>query len=151
MITDDYYELYTWDVVDISFATIVASLPPLNGLIDLALFRLKSWGSETATRLMGKFRSSPFALGIGSRPGASQTYNDNTRLSAKESHEAITPADTDDGRRFSFSFDFHQYSYRDPSSSPDREENIEHGVLPHIYTLEPNFSPPSDPRSFIVK
>lgn len=47
--TGDYYDEYAWDVVDIFFATIVASLPALNGLLDYGLKRLRG-SVSTATR-----------------------------------------------------------------------------------------------------
>lgn len=133
MILDDYYELYAWDVVDISFATIVASLPPLNGLFDLALLKLKTWGSVSAARLAGKFR----AIGHGSR--ASQTYDD-SQLARKESNETVTPDVTDDGR---FSDTFHSYRESFPVRDEEEEEEeddeyVEHGE----HSLEAN-SPPS--------
>lgn len=79
---DDYYELYAWDVVDIFFATVVASLPALNGVLELAISKTKSWGSVSAMQLRSKIRS----FGNGS-PG-SQTYN--TKLSDEESKEGIS-------------------------------------------------------------
>lgn len=45
-VVDDYYAVYAWDVVDIFFATVVASLPALNGLVDQSLTNLKKWGSN---------------------------------------------------------------------------------------------------------
>ena len=34
MFTDDFDRVYAWDVVGIFFATVVASLPALNGVLD---------------------------------------------------------------------------------------------------------------------
>lgn len=79
---DDYYELYAWNVVDIFFATIVASLPALNGVFDSAISRLQSWGSISATQLVGKFRS------VKNSSRGSRSHN--SRLSDKEFHEALS-------------------------------------------------------------
>lgn len=54
---DDYYDVYAWDVVDIFFATVVASLPALNGLVDDAVKFVKRWGSLSNKSLLGKIRS----------------------------------------------------------------------------------------------
>lgn len=40
---DDYCTVYAWDVVDIFFATIVASLPTLNGIVDQAIKIVTTW------------------------------------------------------------------------------------------------------------
>ncbi|KAL9119287.1 MAG: hypothetical protein Q9187_004162, partial [Circinaria calcarea] len=39
----DYYDIYAWNIVDIAFATIVASLPALNSLEDTLIRRVKQW------------------------------------------------------------------------------------------------------------
>ena len=47
---DDYYSIYAWDVVDIFFATVVASLPALNSVVDPAMSKIKSlsFGSKSS-------------------------------------------------------------------------------------------------------
>ena len=44
-------------MIDIFFATIVASLPALNGLIDQGCQKIKSWVSTSSNSLAGHFRS----------------------------------------------------------------------------------------------
>lgn len=51
---DDYYQVYAWDVVDIFFATTVASLPALNGVVDVVIAKLKALGSTSASSLLGR-------------------------------------------------------------------------------------------------
>lgn len=47
-LTGDDYDVYAWDVVDIFFATIVASLPALDSLIDEGVRKLKSLSSSSS-------------------------------------------------------------------------------------------------------
>lgn len=54
---DDYYQVYAWDVVDIFFATIVASLPALNGVVDAGLGKMKALGSTSASTLLSRLRA----------------------------------------------------------------------------------------------
>ena len=56
-VKDDYYAVYAWDVVDIFFATIVASLPALNGIIDQGIQKVTTWGSSSGLILFIKLRS----------------------------------------------------------------------------------------------
>lgn len=60
---EDYYPIYAWDVVDIFFATVVASLPALNASVDKIFGKIKDYslGSKTShtsfsftLRLLGK-------------------------------------------------------------------------------------------------
>ena len=46
---DDYYAIYAWDVVDISFATIVASLPALNDLGETLGNKWKSLDAQAGS------------------------------------------------------------------------------------------------------
>lgn len=116
---DDYYELYAWDVVDIFFATIVASLPALNGVFDIAVSRLKSWGSISATQLVGKFRS------VGTDSRGSQSYN--TKLSDKESKVASSLNGTEDRSSNSL------HIYSEPFSG--QQVTHEHGIpLSQLYS-----------------
>ena len=43
---DDDYSIYAWDVVDVFFATIVASSPALNGLTDRYVAKVWTWASH---------------------------------------------------------------------------------------------------------
>jgi len=45
-----YYEVYVWNTVDITFAVIVASLPALNSLIDVGYYKLHSLVSRYNSR-----------------------------------------------------------------------------------------------------
>ena len=53
--SDNLYQVFAWDVVDIFFALIVASLPTLNGVIDAGISRLKTWAWVSRTSLFGRF------------------------------------------------------------------------------------------------
>lgn len=86
---DDYYEIYFWDVVDIFFATIVASLPALNGVIDIGVSKLMSWESLVAAQLIAKIRS----IGTNSRVSESHL----TRLSDQTFKDASNGNNFDDG------------------------------------------------------
>jgi hypothetical protein len=108
---DDYYELYAWDVVDIFFATIVASLPALNGVFGTAVSSLKSWGSVSATQLVSKLRS------VRNRSRGSQDYN--TKLSDKESKEESSVDVTEDRSSNRL------HTYRERFSD---QVNIEYGI-----------------------
>lgn len=59
--SDDYYDIYAWNVVDIAFATIVASLPALNSLEDTFVRKVKQWsiGLKLGSSLsfLSKFRT----------------------------------------------------------------------------------------------
>ena len=52
----DTLTLYAWDIVDIFFATIVASLPPLNGLAEKGIDRIKSSKLFSGDSLRSKIR-----------------------------------------------------------------------------------------------
>ena len=54
---DDYCTVYAWDVVDIFFATIVASLPALNGIVDQAIKMVMTWGSSSGLTVFSRLRS----------------------------------------------------------------------------------------------
>lgn len=54
-ITYDYYAVYAWNVVDIFFATIVASLPSLNGVIEQVIRKVKATGLRSGKDLLSKF------------------------------------------------------------------------------------------------
>lgn len=45
-----------WDGIDIFFATVVVSFPALNGILDIFLLRLKTWGSSSSTSLLKRLR-----------------------------------------------------------------------------------------------
>lgn len=78
---DHYYQVYAWDVIDIFFATIVASLPALNGLVDVAIGTLKAFGSTSRSSLLSRLRS----FGI-----SSQGTGDNSiQLTDKDSFGAV--------------------------------------------------------------
>jgi hypothetical protein len=49
-ITWQYYEIYVWNYIDITFAVVVASLPALNGLLDVAISAVKTYTSSRGTR-----------------------------------------------------------------------------------------------------
>ena len=53
--TDNLDRVYAWDVVDIFFALIVASLPTLNGVIDAGISSLKARASFSRTFIFGRF------------------------------------------------------------------------------------------------
>lgn len=53
---DDYTSIFAWDAVDISSATIVASLPALNGVIDVGVLKMKAWVSNSTLTLLGRIR-----------------------------------------------------------------------------------------------
>lgn len=72
---DDYYQLYAWDVIDIFFATIVASLPVLNGLVDEGIAKAKALGLKSNFSILNRFRS------FGIPPQGNDEYD--TRLSDK--------------------------------------------------------------------
>ena len=57
MLTDDTYTVYAWDIVDIFFATIVASLPALNGFLDQGIKKVRAMASGTSIGLLSWFRS----------------------------------------------------------------------------------------------
>lgn len=59
-VVDDYYELYAWDVVDVFFATIVASLPALNGVVDAGIVNLRALASTSSLSIFGKIRAFSF-------------------------------------------------------------------------------------------
>lgn len=101
---DDYYQVYAWDVVDIFFATTVASLPALNGLLDTSIIRLKSLGASSAwifsrIRLYGSSSQNP--------------HGDNTRLS-----------DRLDGKSFGYSAGDKQTSSSDQFEEPVLHERV---------------------------
>lgn len=54
---DDYYTIYAWDVVDGLFATIVASLPALNCVIEASIVRMRILGSHSRSFLRAKIRT----------------------------------------------------------------------------------------------
>ena len=64
----DAYSLYALDIVDIFFATIVASLPALNGILDQAIKKLATMVSYTGNGLISKVRS------LGSNKWTSQDH-----------------------------------------------------------------------------
>lgn len=56
---DVTYQIATigvWDGIDIFFATVVASFPALNGILDIFLLRLKTWDSSSSTSLLKRLR-----------------------------------------------------------------------------------------------
>ena len=53
---DDYTSIFAWDAVDISSATIVASLPALNGVIDVGVLKMTAWVSNSSLILLGRIR-----------------------------------------------------------------------------------------------
>lgn len=55
---DDYYTIFAWDIVDISFAIIVASLPTLNGLVDNAISTFTTWYSTHKSSTFSKLLAS---------------------------------------------------------------------------------------------
>ncbi|KAI2626748.1 hypothetical protein GGR54DRAFT_483420 [Hypoxylon sp. NC1633] len=58
-ITWQYYEVYAWNIVDICFAVIVASLPALNHLLDIWLDQLKGLTSHPGPRPSTEDLSTP--------------------------------------------------------------------------------------------
>lgn len=56
-LTYDYHTIYALDIVDIFFATIVASLPALNGVLDTFLATTKNWMLSTTETSRSKFRT----------------------------------------------------------------------------------------------
>ncbi|KAL8825469.1 MAG: hypothetical protein Q9191_004401, partial [Dirinaria sp. TL-2023a] len=53
----DLYTLYALDTVDIFFATIVASLPALNGIFDQAIKNVSKIGSDIGVGMILRLRS----------------------------------------------------------------------------------------------
>ena len=78
---DNLYRVYAWDVVDIFFALIVASLPALNGVIDAGISRLKTWASVSTTSLFGR------ASNFGASSQHSRGYD--TRLPDREGNRSF--------------------------------------------------------------
>lgn len=68
-------------MVDIFFATIVASLPALNGVVDVAIRNLIAFGSKSSSSLLSRLRS----FGISSQ----DTGDDSTQLTDKDSFGAV--------------------------------------------------------------
>lgn len=68
-------------MVDIFFATIVASLPALNGVVDIAIGTLIAFGSKSSSSLLSRLRS----FGISSQG----TGDDSTQLTDKDSFGAV--------------------------------------------------------------
>ena len=93
----DYYPVYAWDVVDIFFATIVASLPALNGLVDQSVARLKQWGSTSSSWLLNNaFGSSNSNSERLPSKVTKDAFHDKfirqgKSLDSKESQEPMTP------------------------------------------------------------
>ena len=54
---DDYYSICAWDIVDVLFALVVASLPALNSLIDSSAVRVRAWGSHASSLLRANIKS----------------------------------------------------------------------------------------------
>ena len=74
--SDDYYYIYAWDVVDIFFATAVASLPALNVLADNMVEKLRS--ISLGSKSSGSNNSAtPFRLRM---LNISQHYNNSLSL-----------------------------------------------------------------------
>ncbi|CAG8955048.1 hypothetical protein HYFRA_00007062 [Hymenoscyphus fraxineus] len=44
--TYEYYPVYIWNAIDITFAVIVASLPALNRLVDVSIEKVKLYSSR---------------------------------------------------------------------------------------------------------
>jgi hypothetical protein len=49
-ITWQYYEIYLWNTIDVSFGVIVASLPALNNLVDTGIEKFKSISNRYSSK-----------------------------------------------------------------------------------------------------
>ena len=52
-VTWQYYEIYVWNMIDVTFAVIVASLPGLNFFLDVEIEKIKSYASSHGSRPAG--------------------------------------------------------------------------------------------------
>ncbi|KAM0797128.1 hypothetical protein BDR22DRAFT_824635 [Usnea florida] len=73
--------VYAWDIVDIFFALIAASLPTLNGVINAGISSLKTWASVSKMSVFGRFG----AFGVLSQ----HIRGYDTRLSDREGKRSI--------------------------------------------------------------
>jgi hypothetical protein len=100
-ITWQYYEVYVWNYIDITFAVVVASLPALNRLVDAALSRIVAHRSSSgagpsmpqSTRRSGRqawwqSHSSDKSTGSKTRRDSGMTRDSNPRPSAAYHMEA---------------------------------------------------------------
>lgn len=93
-VTYDYYTIYAWNIVDIFFATIVASLPALNGVLDQGIKKMMTIGSGSSSGLLSWFQS------LVSNNWNSQSYG--TKLSDKDAGNGFSKGLTRDKSSVAF-------------------------------------------------